>query len=98
MFFIPTGACKCSFKYNIYDWQFLIVPNTLSEPAKLDKEHSNSRRKVVIVQSEADELGEGMVEWLSENYAYAELKKIQGGHLAALYHLDELWAEMLATE
>ena len=71
------------------DWGF--------EPAKLDGEHSNEQRPVLIVQGEADELGPGMAEWLVENYAHGMVKKIGGGHLASLYHMDEIWDDILES-
>jgi len=87
------GALKCTANWG----GFLEGPHVLHsdwgfEPAKLDEEHA---KPVLVTLSEAEELGQGMGEWLVENYRNAVLKKIQGGHIAALYHWDELWEDLV---
>ena len=94
---MAEGALRCT-----KNWDgFLEGPDVLHsdwgfEPAKLDAEHSNVQRPVLIVQGDADESGGGMAQWLLENNKYAELRKIQGGHLAGLFHMGEIWGDMFA--
>ncbi|KAF8653537.1 hypothetical protein AX16_003902 [Volvariella volvacea WC 439] len=53
-------------------------------------------RRVLVVASEGDEMApESMAKWLVTQYGNAKLKRIGGGHLAALYYLDDIWAEFL---
>lgn len=70
------------------DWGF--------EPAKLDEQHVNGERKILVVNSDGDDLGGGMAKWLVGNYKFATLRTIEGGHLAAMYHLDSIYEELLA--
>jgi hypothetical protein len=36
-------------------------------------------------------------EYLSTKYANARLKSLHGGHIASLFHLDEIWTDLLET-
>ena len=66
-------------------------------PDKLDDEHAH--RPVLIVASRADHLAPAyMADWLAKNYRNAKLKFIEGGHIAAIFHLDEIWDEFLSLE
>ena len=61
-------------------------------PSGLDDEHS--RRPVLIVSGKGDYMTpEGWALYLAENYKNAQMKSFEGGHLAALFHLDEIWEE-----
>lgn len=59
----------------------------------LDDEHS--RCHVLVVASTQDELGQGMADFLVENYKNARLKVIEGGHIAGIFHFDSIWAEFV---
>jgi hypothetical protein len=93
---MANGALRCT-----ENWDgFLEGPDVLHsdwgfDPAALDDEHS---KPVLVVQSEADELGEGMGRWLVDSYKKARLEKISGGHIAALYCMDEIWSDLLSME
>ena len=93
---MAEGALKCTTNWG----GFLEGPDILHsdwgfEPARLDEHHSNERRPVLIMQGDADDLGEGMSQWLVDNYGYARLMKVSGGHLAGLYHMDDAWTDLL---
>lgn len=61
----------------------------------LDDEHVGRQRPVLIVYSESDPLGDGMALWLADAYPSSRLKMVPGGHLASLYHIEEIWTTML---
>jgi hypothetical protein len=60
----------------------------------LDEEHS--RGKVIIKVSESDELGSGMGTYLAENYADSEFMTCEGGHISAIYTLNEDIAHLIS--
>lgn len=70
------------------DWGF--------RPDQLDEEHT--RRPLLIVASTEDDLGQGMANWLSENYKNSRLRWVNGGHLSSLYEIESIWAEVLERE
>lgn len=68
------------------DWGF--------HPATLDEEHA---KPILIVSSQGDDMAPvNIAEWLAANYKNSRLKVVEGGHLAILYHLEEVWEELLA--
>ncbi|KAH9482832.1 hypothetical protein JR316_0004932 [Psilocybe cubensis] len=68
------------------DWGF--------KPDGLDEERN--RRPILIVGSEGDTMApDAMAKWLAASYKNAHFRSINGGHLAALFHLDGLWKELL---
>ncbi|TFK74638.1 alpha/beta-hydrolase [Pluteus cervinus] len=68
------------------DWGFV--------PKEIDAEGLG--RHVLVVAAKGDELAPNQqADWITENYRNAELKMIEGGHLAGIYHLDEIWAKFL---
>ena len=67
------------------DWGF--------EPAKLDDEHA--AKPMLVVGSQNDHLGGSGNGWIVANYRSATLKLIQGGHISALYYMDDIWREMI---
>jgi len=71
------------------DWGF--------RPDELDEEHS--RPHILIAASQDDHMAPvAYAQYLAANYKNARIKHIDGGHLSALYHMDEIWAEFLAEE
>ncbi|KDR83570.1 hypothetical protein GALMADRAFT_55067 [Galerina marginata CBS 339.88] len=68
------------------DWGF--------RPDTLDEEHN--RRPILIVGSEGDTMApDAMAKWLAANYKNSHLRSINGGHLASLFHLADLWKQLL---
>jgi len=67
------------------DWGF--------EPAKLDDEHA--AKPLLVVGSMDDHLGGDANDWVAKNYRSATLKRIPGGHISALYFMDEIWQELI---
>lgn len=82
-------------------WEgFLDTPGVLHSgwggftPSGLDDEHS--RPPVLVVSSKGDDIApEAWSTYLVENYKNGRLKSIEGGHIAAICHLDEIWAEFM---
>lgn len=69
------------------DWGF--------RPDALDEEHS--RPFVTLVTSSGDE--DAPKEWtqyLAASYKNTKVTTLHGGHICVLYHLDDIWAELLA--
>ncbi|PPQ69448.1 hypothetical protein CVT26_002858 [Gymnopilus dilepis] len=72
------------------DWGF--------RPDTLDEEHN--RRPILIVGSEGDTMTpDAMAKWLAANYKNSRYRSLSGGHLAALFHIEDIWRELfeLAT-
>jgi len=66
-------------------------------PSGLDDEHS--RAPVLVVSSKEDNMApEAWSTYLVENYKNARLKSIEGGHIAAMFHWDEIWSEFMVLE
>ncbi|KAF9469031.1 Alpha/Beta hydrolase protein [Collybia nuda] len=71
------------------DWGF--------RPDTLDDDHV--KRPIFVVASAGDTLApDDMARWLVATYKNAVLKSITGGHLASLFHLEEIWSEFLVDE
>ncbi|CAA7259547.1 unnamed protein product [Cyclocybe aegerita] len=69
------------------DWGF--------NPGSLDEDHA--KRPIVIVASEGDTMApDGMAKWLAATYKKAHFRSVSGGHLASLFHLNDLWKDLLA--
>ncbi|KIK96951.1 hypothetical protein PAXRUDRAFT_137309 [Paxillus rubicundulus Ve08.2h10] len=69
------------------DWGF--------RPDALDEEHS--RPLVTLVTTVGDRHIPGAwSRYLAGTYQNTNLKVLQGGHLGILYHLDDIWGEVLA--
>ena len=67
------------------DWGF--APNAL------DEEHN--ARPILLVSSEGDTLApDALAKWLAENYKNAHYRSFHGGHLATMFHLNELWKDL----
>ena len=63
-------------------------------PSGLDDEHS--RPPVLVVSSKGDDMApEAWSMYLVENYKNGRLKSIEGGHIAAICHWDEIWTEFM---
>lgn len=82
-------------------WEgFLDVSNVLHSewggfiPNGLDEEHA--RAPIFICWAKDDDLAPpAWAAYLVENYKNVRTMEIEGGHLAALYHLDEIWAQLM---
>lgn len=84
-------------------WQgYLDIPDVFHSdwgfsPSSLDPQHA--QRPVLVVASSGDDLAPGaMANWLVTNYKNARLKVIHGGHIAAIFHFDEIWRDFLEFE
>ena len=67
------------------DWGF--APNAL------DEEHNS--RPILLVTSEGDTMApDAMAKWLAENYKNGHYRSVNGGHLATMFHMNELWQEL----
>ncbi|KAF4619294.1 hypothetical protein D9613_005515 [Agrocybe pediades] len=98
------GEVERSFAENVYrsvheTWDgFFEVSDVIHSdwgfaPDALDEEHN--RRPILIVGSVEDTMApDAMAKWLAANYKNAHLRSINGGHLAALFHLNDLWKQL----
>jgi len=60
---------------------------------ELDEEHTEGRSVLIVTSGDDDITPAPWAEYLASKYPNARLKRIHGGHLAALYHLDAIWQE-----
>ena len=58
-------------------------------------ELGSERGRALIAAGDEDDLGLGMARWLRNNYQGARLEVVKGGHVATLWHIDEIWLELL---
>ncbi|PPQ65225.1 hypothetical protein CVT26_000202 [Gymnopilus dilepis] len=69
------------------DWGFT--------PDALDEEHN--RRPILIVGSPGDTTApDAMAKWLAAHYRNAHYHSVNGGHLAALFHINDMWKTLFA--
>ncbi|KAF5321374.1 hypothetical protein D9619_000765 [Psilocybe cf. subviscida] len=67
------------------DWGF--------NPRDLDEEHY-VQRPIFIVSAEGDDMSpDAMAKWLAAEYHNSHSRSIKGGHLSALYVMDDLWKQ-----
>ncbi|PPQ98461.1 hypothetical protein CVT24_004140 [Panaeolus cyanescens] len=67
------------------DWGF--------NPDTLNDEHN--KRPIVIATSAGDTMApDGMAVWLNDHYKNAHLERVDGGHIAALFHLNDIWKKL----
>ena len=83
-----------------YSWDgCLDAPDVIHEdwgfnPAQLDEEHN--KRPIFIVTSDGDTMTpDANAKWLAASYKNSRYLSLPGGHIAALYHLDDLWKQFL---
>jgi len=83
-----------------YSWEgCLDVPDAIHEdwgfnPAQLDNEHN--KRPIFIVTTDGDTMTpEANAKWLAASYKNSRYKSFSGGHIAYMYHIDDLWRELL---
>jgi pimeloyl-ACP methyl ester carboxylesterase len=62
---------------------------------ELDDEHTEGRSVLVVTSIDDVMTPTAWAEYLATKYSNARLKKIGGGHLAALFHSEEIWKELL---
>jgi len=62
---------------------------------ELDEEHTEGRSVLVVSSGEDDITPAAWADYLAAKYPNARVKKTHGGHLSALFHMDEIWKEFL---
>lgn len=68
------------------DWGF--------NPALLDDEHN--KRPILLVSTDGDTMApDANAKWLAASYKNSRYRSISGGHLASMYHLNDLWRQLL---
>ncbi|KDQ64719.1 hypothetical protein JAAARDRAFT_202017 [Jaapia argillacea MUCL 33604] len=68
------------------DWGFCV--------SDLDKEHSKA--PIFVVSSTHDDMiPDTMASFLAANYTNVRVKSLDGGHMVALFHADEIWTEFM---
>lgn len=67
------------------DWGF--------DPRELDEEHA--AKPILVISSEKDDIGGSTNDWLVANYKSARLKVVPGGHISAMFWMDEIWEDMI---
>lgn len=69
------------------DWGFA--------PAELDEEHC---KPLLVVKSADDIIGSMNSNWIAANYQNATAKTIPGGHVSSMYHMGEIWEELISCK
>jgi pimeloyl-ACP methyl ester carboxylesterase len=62
---------------------------------ELDKEHTEGRSVLLVAGRDDTMTPPAWAEYLATKYPNARLKTVVGGHLAALFHMEEIWKEFL---
>ena len=60
---------------------------------ELDEEHTKGRPVLLVAATGDTMTPPAWAEYLATKYANARLKMIHGGHLAGLFHMEEIWTE-----
>ncbi|BEJ14501.1 hypothetical protein CspHIS471_0402680 [Cutaneotrichosporon sp. HIS471] len=68
------------------DWGF--------DPHAIDTEHA---KPVLVVSGDADDMGGATNKWIADNYPNATFRTVPGGHIAGIFHMDELWEQLVAA-
>ena len=83
-----------------YTWEgCLDAPDAIHEdwgfnPALLDDEHN--KRPIFIVTTDGDTMAPSSnAKWLAASYKNSRYQSFPGGHIAAIYHMDDLWKQFL---
>jgi pimeloyl-ACP methyl ester carboxylesterase len=83
-----------------YSWEgFLDAADVIHEdwgfnPALLDDEHN--KRPIFIVATDGDTMApDTNAKWLAASYKNARYQSLPGGHIAAIYHMNDLWRQFL---
>lgn len=85
-------------------WEgFLSTPEVLNsdwgwgvELGGLDEEHKAGRRVLIVAGTEDDATTLEWGQYLASQYTNSRLKTFSGGHIVAIFHMDEIWADFLA--
>lgn len=59
-----------------------------------DLDHDHFMKPVLMVRATEDRFGGCTSNWIVKNYRYAREKVIASGHLASLWHTDEIREEI----
>lgn len=83
-----------------YSWEgCLDAPDVIHEdwgfnPAQLDDEHN--KRPIFIVSTDGDTMApDANARWLAASYKNSRNQSLPGGHIAAVYHMNDLWRQFL---
>ena len=83
-----------------YSWEgCLDAPDVIHEdwgfnPSQLDDEHN--KRPVFIVTTDGDTMTpDANAKWLAASYKNSRYQSLPGGHIAAMFHMNDLWRQFL---
>jgi pimeloyl-ACP methyl ester carboxylesterase len=83
-----------------YSWEgCLDAPDVIHEdwgfnPTQLDDEHN--KRPIFIVAADGDTMAPGTnARWLAASYKNSRYQSLSGGHISALFHMNDLWRQFL---
>ncbi|KNZ75383.1 hypothetical protein J132_03423 [Termitomyces sp. J132] len=85
-------------------WEgFLSTPEVLNSDwgwgvglGGLDEEHRAGRRVLIVAGTEDDATNIEWARYLASKYSNSRLKTFSGGHIVAIFHMDEIWADFFA--
>ncbi|KAF5384390.1 hypothetical protein D9615_003396 [Tricholomella constricta] len=64
---------------------------------QLDEEHTAGRKVMLVAGANDDTTTVEWAEYLVSKYANARLKVLSGGHISAIFHGDDVWAEFMES-
>jgi len=62
---------------------------------ELDEEHTKGRKVLLVAGDKDDGTPPQWSEYLASKYTNARLKMIDGGHISAIFRMDDIWAEFM---
>jgi hypothetical protein len=83
-----------------YDVVPAIHSDWLFDPREFPADHhAAARGNILVVSGSGDwRVPEGMSQWIVDNYPGARLRRTQGGHLSAVWEMDDIWVDFLKAE
>ena len=63
--------------------------------AELDEEHTKGRQVLLVAADNDDVTPRQWSEHMASKYTNARLKVIEGGHISAIFRMDDIWGEFM---
>ena len=63
--------------------------------AELDEEHTKGRQVLLVAGDKDDATPRQWSEHMVSQYTNARLKVMEGGHISAIFRMDDIWAEFM---
>ncbi|KAF8914074.1 Alpha/Beta hydrolase protein [Gymnopilus junonius] len=103
---VGKGAVQCKIAKNMCrsvqeTWDgFFEMPDVMHtdwgfRPDTLNEDHN--RRPILVIGSPGNAMApDTMAKWLAANYKNCHYRSVSGGHLATLFHMNDMWKDLFA--